>query len=749
MENIKTNLEWALYYRSIGWSPFPVVKGGKVPSIEWKKYQNEIASEEEINNWWKQNPEANIGIATGLVSGVIVLDIDSKHNRTSKEFQIPPTICAKTGGLGEHILFKHPGGHVKSTNGQLFGSGVDLKADGGYVVLTPSLHESGNRYEWIIGPDETELAEVPIWLRAALEGQDKNADAKLWQKGASGVSEGNRNETAASVAGKLRSSLPKELVEDGWENLIAWNKKNPEPLPEEELKRVWDSVKKYDSEEEAPAKESPATKLLKLIRERKDVTIFRDFHGDAFIALEIEGVRQVWSCKSDQFQHWLSLLYFHTYKTVLPSDAKTGVVGTIKGFATFEKEVIHLQSRNAYFGDELWYDMTNDKWQAIKVTQAGWELVDKPPILFRRYSHNKAQVMPLAGGDARLLLKYFNISDPQQQLLILIHIISAFIPGFAHPILVINGPQGSAKSTFSRILRLIIDPSIMEVASMPDTHRELVQTLAHNSFIFFDNVSWISETVSDILCKAVTGSSFPKRELYSDDDDVIYTFMRTIGINGISMFLARPDLLERSIILKLDRIDSKNRKLEKSLMTEFEHDLPSILGGIFDVLVKTLALKPTIEQENLPRMADFALWGCAVAEALGVTQKEFMDSYNTNIALQTDIVINENLIASTIISFMQDQERDEWVGTATGLLHSLGEFAKSHSVDVHDKQWPKAHNVLSRRLNELKINFLEAGWDISIDGGQVRKITIRWIGKKPNVPIPNTLTRSEEDFKNF
>lgn len=495
------------------------------------------------------------------------------------------------------------------------------------------------------------------------------------------------------------------------------------------------------TEDESAEKESQASRLLKLIQSRKDIIIFRDSHSDPFVALEVDGIRQIWSCKGKQFKQWLSFLYWKTYDKNLSSEAKRGVIGTIESLATFEKEIIPLQTRNAFHNGDIWYDLTNNKWQAIKITPTSWELVEKPPILFRRYVYNRAQMMPIAGGNVRLLLKYFNISDPQQQLLILVHIICLFIPDFAHPILLVHGHQGSAKTTFSKLLRRVIDPSVMETASMPETHRELVQVIAHNSFLFFDNVSWISNSVSDLLAKAVTGSSFPKRELYSDDDDIVYTFRRGLGINGINMVVMRPDLLERSIILKLDHISPENRKLEKQLMLEFENDLPNILGGIFDVLVKALALESNIKQPELPRMADFSRWGCAVAEAMGVTQKEFLDAYNTNIALQTEIVVNENLVASTLIAFMQSKGYKEWTGTASGLLTAMSDYAKDHHMDTYDRQWPKSHNSLSRKINELKVNLFEAGWSVVTGEGQTRKITVRWVGEnEPEVPPADEFT---------
>ena len=157
-------------------------------------------------------------------------------------------------------------------------------------------------------------------------------------------------------------------------------------------------------------------------------------------------------------------------------------------------------------------------------------------------------------------------------------LVSCFVPGIPHVLLVIFGAQGSSKSTLSRLARLLVDPSLIEVASFPHSQKELVQALAHHYFLFFDNVSYISEEQSDILCKAITGGGHTKRELYSDDDDIIYNFIRCIGINGINLVTTRPDLLERSLLLELERIEPAERKTEKELYQNFKIDLPSILG---------------------------------------------------------------------------------------------------------------------------------------------------------------------------
>lgn len=205
MKNLKTNIEWALYYKSIGWSPFPLSKGSKIPTAAWKKYQTETASEDEIMLLWEPEPEANIGIATGKISGFFVFDIDAKHGRSSKEFQIPPTVCARTGGGGGHYYFKYFGEHMPNSVGSLFGVGVDVRADGGLVVAPPSLHASGNFYEWIVSPDDTEIAEAPEWLKEKLFSEKGKTESQFDIKEIMGAQHGSRNDNIHRLACSLYS----------------------------------------------------------------------------------------------------------------------------------------------------------------------------------------------------------------------------------------------------------------------------------------------------------------------------------------------------------------------------------------------------------------------------------------------------------------------------------------------------------------------------------------------------------------
>jgi hypothetical protein len=202
--------------------------------------------------------------------------------------------------------------------------------------------------------------------------------------------------------------------------------------------------------------------------------------------------------------------------------------------------------------------------------------------------------------------------------------------------------------------------------------------------------------------------------------------MRCIGLNGISVVATRPDLLERSILVELNRIEEGKRKQEKEVYEEFDKDLPFILGGIFDTLVQALALQPSIKLSKLPRMADFMVWGCAISEALGYKKEEFIDAYNKNIEDQTRVALNDNAVALAVILFMEN--RNEWSGTATKLLNDLNK--EDTFIEGYGSGFPKAANQLTKRLNELKVNLKSIGILYeSINGGDVKTITLKKFSK--------------------
>ena len=178
------------------------------------------------------------------------------------------------------------------------------------------------------------------------------------------------------------------------------------------------------------------------------------------------------------------------------------------------------------------------------------------------------QVVPQSGGNPYRIFEFLNVNS-ENQLLVVACIISYFIPEIPHPIFHRHGPQGAGETCLFKIIKRICDPSSLEALITPRDLGQLIQVIAHNHVCLFDNVSDIPTWMSDILSQACTGGGFSKRQLYTDDDDVVYQVKRCIGINGINLLIKKPDLMDRSILVYLDRIDPSKRREESELWAAF------------------------------------------------------------------------------------------------------------------------------------------------------------------------------------
>lgn len=557
---------------------------------------------------------------------------------------------------------------------------------------------------------------------------EKTTGKKLWKSGAKGV-EKNRHPTATSILGKLFCALPRELWDiQVWGAIKEWNAQNQKPLDEQELRRIYDSMrKKHEDGIEQEDKRSLAVRILELI-EKEPVEFFHDEQEDAHAYLTIGGHHEVICLANRAMRRWLGDLMWKGLKTIPGKEIVSSVLTVLEAKAVYDGKRYPLTYRIAYRGDGIWYDLGDRQWQAIQITPNGYSITSKTPILFTRYRHTQPQVLPVAGGDLREFLSLVNLADRSQGVLILVWIVAAFLPHIPRPIPNLHGPQGSAKTTLARMIRRLIDPSLVEVLSFPHDARELVQMLAHHYVAFFDNLSSLTEERSDMLCRAVTGEGTSKRMLYSDDDDVVYNFRRIIGFTGINPTATRPDLLDRSMLIRLERIPEDKRREESAVLAEFEAMRPPLIGAIFTALSKAMAIYPTVQLQRLPRMADFCRWGCAIAQALGYTQDEFLSAYLANIKEQHEEAIRGSQLASAVIALLEERG-SPLEGRSSELYGMLREIAEKEKLNVKEEGWPRSPNWLLRRLNEIRTNLLEVG--ISIDDREQSRGTIITITKTP------------------
>lgn len=207
-----------------------------------------------IRGWWERWPLANVGIVTGMRSGLAVLDIDTRHGGQeflaqleSANCPLPPTPTVRTGGGGGHRFFRRPAQGLRNKVGVGGRPGLDIRADGGYVVAPPSVHASGRLYGWETPPDDAPLGELPAWfLRIALNGADRPTSAPgTTAAPAESIPRGARNSTLTSLAGSMRRrGMGEEAIRAAL--LVANAKRCAPPLPKAEVVAIANSVSRYE-----------------------------------------------------------------------------------------------------------------------------------------------------------------------------------------------------------------------------------------------------------------------------------------------------------------------------------------------------------------------------------------------------------------------------------------------------------------------------------------------------------------------
>lgn len=465
------------------------------------------------------------------------------------------------------------------------------------------------------------------------------------------------------------------------------------------------------------------------------------FRGEAHIAQVPQPLVRLVNIpvKSKKFKNWLSFQLYQNEGKGANNEALSSAINVISGKCQYEGKHYTLYNRVAPGIDgSIFIDMVDEGWRAIKVTKDGWEITDTPPILFRRYNHQKPLIIPVvpyslaeAQGYVKLFLNHVNVNDSEEAqgncLALICTMISYLIPTIPHPVMVVFGPQGAAKSYLHKLIRRIIDPSSIELLKLPHDVKEIIQQLDHNWLCFYDNLTFLSTDMSDTFCMAATGAGFSKRELYSDDDDVIFDYKRCLGLNGINPAARRGDLLDRSILIEVEKI--KTRRTEAEVDAKFDVDKAFIFGGILTVLSEALRFYPEIKVTDYQRLADFHRYGCAIAQAYGSTAEAFSEAYKNKVANQTDEALNADPVGLAMIRFLEKTFKEEakptWKGTPTELLDAVTQTAIELKIQTGlQTNWPRSPQPFSRRLNDLTPAINKKGYDIVSKNGTPRTIII-------------------------
>lgn len=494
---------------------------------------------------------------------------------------------------------------------------------------------------------------------------------------------------------------------------------------------------------------SQATILVALAR-HAGAALFHAPDGEGFASIPVDGHMETWPLKVKGFRRWLARLYYDEKRKAPGAQAIQDALGVLEGQALYDGPEHPGYTRLAELKGAIYFDLGNAAWEAVEITVGGWQVVATPPVKFRRARGRLPLPAPATGGSLQTLRQFVNLSHNENWRLVVAWLLVALRPRGPYPVLVIYGEQGSAKSTLVRVLRDLVDPNTAALRTTPREERDLVIAATHSWLMARDNLSHLPDWRSEALCRLATGSGFATRELSTDADETIFAAQRPLVLNGIEEVATRGDLLDRAIILYLPTIPDDRRKDEKVFWREFEQARPQIRGALLDIVSSALQHLPTTTLSRKPRMADFALWACAAADACGWTAQDFLDAYKGVREAVHELTLEASPLGPLVHDFAQ--QHSPWEGTASELLTALEtpvqgripaggtttqappagkgvtmQAPKVGSDVTKQKGWPKNVRALSNALRRLAPTLRAVGVEVTFirEPGGKRQRTIK------------------------
>lgn len=444
-------------------------------------------------------------------------------------------------------------------------------------------------------------------------------------------------------------------------------------------------------------KDNTATRLVQIAqaRFRFGVTIT----GESY-AVPVEGpnVARVLRGGRRSLRAELARIYYQETKTAANSQALADALLILEGEAQgMEPAEVALRVGRSPADGRLVLDLGADDGRAVVIGAYGWEIVEVSPVLFWRTNATLSLPLPEDVGSLTDLRDLLNISETDWPLIVA-WLVAALIPDLPHPVLLLRGEHGTAKSSAARLLTSLIDRCASQLRTAPRNVEDWAVAAAGSWVTCLDNVSDLQHWLQDAICRASTGDGMLRRQLYTDSDVSVLAFRRVVALTSIDVGSINGDLADRLLTIELERIPASRRSTEEDLTHQWTKIHAEVLGGLLHVVVNVLRVLPTVQHTDLPRMADFARVLLAVDKVLGTSG---FSTYSEHAGRTAETVAESDSVAIAI----RERITVPWQGTASELLTKL-------TVDKPPKDWPSTPRGMTGRLMRVAPTLRALGWTI-------------------------------------
>lgn len=394
----------------------------------------------------------------------------------------------------------------------------------------------------------------------------------------------------------------------------------------------------------------------------------------------------------------LARLHFERTRTAASSSSLSDALLVLEGEAQQGSDPVGVALRVGRDAvGRLVLDLGDDTGRAVVVDARGWSVVESSPVLFWRTNATLPLPTPAYGGRLDRLRDLLNVSDDDWPLVVA-WLVAALIPEIPHPVLLLRGEHGTAKSTAARLLTSLLDRCGSQLRTAPRNVEDWCVAAAGSWLTALDNVSDLQHWLQDAICRSVTGDGLLRRQLYTDADVSVLAFRRVVALTSVDPGRLNGDLADRLLTVELERIADSSRASEEDLEAAWAKIHPEALGGLLHLVAQVLAVLPTVRRTRLPRMADYARVVLAVDAVLGT---EAYDAY-TSMAGKTA----ENVAEGDSVSIaIRERITSPWTGTVSELLELL-------TAERPAKDWPATPQGMGGRLLRAAPSLRALGWTV-------------------------------------
>ena len=496
-----------------------------------------------------------------------------------------------------------------------------------------------------------------------------------------------------------------------------------------------------DSDDESKEKkDSLSSQLVAFVTERAE--LFHDISGDSFAM--VASAQETYRLTSAKFKSWLMAAFYKVTKKAARDQSVREAMQVLDGLAQHDGEQKAVHIRVAQVGEAVFVDLAQPgSNMAAKIEAGQWALVQDHEVRFLRPDTMRPLPIPVlvGSGDISALWRFVNVPEGSR-LLVLAWLLECLRPDGVFPVLELLGEAGSAKSTTQRILRSLIDPNASNLRSPPKSVEDLFVSAGLNWIVSFENVSHLTPQTQDAMCVLATGGGYAKRKLYSDNEESVINVTRPVVLNGISACITAHDLIDRSVCVEPQRIQT--RREDGDIQREFEAAYPALVASLFYLMAKTLKELPTTrlpDGENI-RMAGFARLGVAMERVLGESDGEFLRQFHSARQESVARTIDASPVATALVEWFESRLNAAVELPAKTLLLEVERF-KPLGADA----WPKSAKGFGDALRRAAPSLRYVGIEAKSLGkiGSTVKWSVRACDGGGKLPNPSRECRASRD----